>query len=275
LCNSSHRTGESIGFQLGQAEDTLPDVTSVSLACFQGELNFEDSLEMNPDTDLENPVGVKAIGVMPQRLGTTECMHDSIFGVIELNDYHIVQGPANAGFQPDSMWGKKAAGDIGVHNYNSFKVPVNTGINIDLFQKMAKGHSDMQIFELLHYWFPLDVGQGFSSTELVENHASANKFPAQVQKYIDAEIGHGALKGPIDTSKFMFIHNSPLMTRPKDGDSRQVILDLSWSKQPGASVNSCVPENKYLDTEFLLKLPTVDHICSIINAFRLSYLKSI
>jgi hypothetical protein len=132
---------------------------------------------------------------------------------------------------------------------------------------MAEGHSDMQIFELLRYGFPLDVGNEFSSTEQVENHASANKFPAQVKKYIDDEIGHGALRGPIDISKFRFIHNSPLMTRPKDGDSRRVILDLSWPKQPGASVNSCVPENKYLDTEFLLKLPTVDHICSIVNAF--------
>jgi hypothetical protein len=34
LGNSSHRTGESIGFQLGQAEDTLPDVTGVSYASF-------------------------------------------------------------------------------------------------------------------------------------------------------------------------------------------------------------------------------------------------
>jgi hypothetical protein len=73
--------------------------------------------------------------------------------------------------------------------------------------------------------------------------------------------------GPIDTSNFKFIHNSPLMTHPKDGDKRRVILDLSWPKQPGASVNLCVPEYKYLDTEFLLKLPTVDHICSIINVF--------
>jgi hypothetical protein len=79
----------------------------------------------------------------------------------------------------------------------------------------------------LRYGFPLDVGNEFSSTERVENHASANKFPAQVQKYIDDEIGHGALRGLIDTSEFRFIHNSPLMTRPKDGDSRRVILDLS------------------------------------------------
>jgi hypothetical protein len=100
---------------------------------------------MNPHLDLENPMGVKAIVVMPQRLGTTESTYDSLFGVIVLNDYDIVQGPGNAGVQPDSMWGKKVADDVGVHNYNSFKVPVNKGINVDLFQKMAEGHSNMQI----------------------------------------------------------------------------------------------------------------------------------
>jgi hypothetical protein len=87
-----------------------------------------------------------------------------------------------------------------------------------------------------------------------------------VGEYINDEINYGALKRA-DTTKFNFIHKSPLMSRPKYGDKRRVILDLSWPKNPGASVNASVPENRYLNTEFALKLPTVDSICDIINTF--------
>jgi hypothetical protein len=107
----------------------------------QGDLNYQDSLEMNPHTDLENPMGAKAIGVMPQRLGITDSTHDFNFGVFALNEFDIVQGPANASVWTESMTGKKQAGDVDVHNYNSYRVPVNTSINVDLFQKMADGHN--------------------------------------------------------------------------------------------------------------------------------------
>jgi hypothetical protein len=105
----------------------------------------------------------------------------------------------------------------------------------------------------------------FNPLETV-NHASAIKFPDQVQKYINDELSHGALK-KVDVKDFAFIHRPPLMSRPKDVDNRRIILDLSWPKSPGASVNACVPDNRYLNTEFVLKLPTVDTICRIINAF--------
>jgi hypothetical protein len=131
---------------------------------------------------------------------------------------------------------------------------------------MAEGHSDLQVFNLLRYGFPLDVGHDFKPTDSVVNHSSAQKFPVQVGEYINDESNYGALKR-VDTTKFSFIHKSPLMTRPKDGDKRRVILDLSWPKDSGASVNACIPENKYLNTEFALRLPTVDSICDIINTF--------
>jgi hypothetical protein len=57
------------------------------------------------------------------------------------------------------------------------------------------------------------------------------------------------------------------MSRPKEGDARRIIVDLSWPKGNGASVNDGVLENRYLDCDFILKLPTVDHIREMINAF--------
>jgi hypothetical protein len=57
------------------------------------------------------------------------------------------------------------------------------------------------------------------------------------------------------------------MSRPKDGSARRVIVDLSWPREPAASVNACVAENTYLGVPFILNLPTVDTICEYINMF--------
>jgi hypothetical protein len=57
------------------------------------------------------------------------------------------------------------------------------------------------------------------------------------------------------------------MSRPKEGSSRRVIVDLSWPKGQYNSINSCVSTEAYLNQKFLLKLPTVDTICKIINSF--------
>jgi hypothetical protein len=62
------------------------------------------------------------------------------------------------------------------------------------------------------------------------------------------------------------MHFSPLMSRPKEGEAKRIIVDLSWPKEAQASVN-CVLNNSYLGVDFQLKLPTVDHICEIINMY--------
>jgi hypothetical protein len=54
--------------------------------------------------------------------------------------------------------------------------------------------------------------------------------------------------------------------------AQRIIVDLLWTKKEGASVNGGAPENKYLHCDFILKLPTVDHICEIINAFEVPVL---
>ena len=51
------------------------------------------------------------------------------------------------------------------------------------------------------------------------------------------------------------------MTRNKpNSDRRRVIIDLSWPH--GASVNSGIDKDTYLDSAFTLTFPTVDHITS-------------
>ena len=50
---------------------------------------------------------------------------------------------------------------------------------------------------------------------------------------------------------------------------RRVIIDLSFPK--GLSVNAGIHKDKYLDTPFLLKLPTIDTITNQINSFAESF----
>jgi hypothetical protein len=150
-------------------------------------------------------------------------------------------------------------------------VPVQCGFKVDRFQELAEDYHDKQLFELLRFGFPLDITKNFNPAKDTVNHTSAVKFP-EVKKFIMTELQQGALSGLILSDEFAHIHISPLMSRPKEGDARRIIVDLSWPKAESASVNDAVLENKYLDCDFILKLPTVDHICQIINAFEVPVL---
>jgi hypothetical protein len=111
------------------------------------------------------------------------------------------------------------------------------------------------------------VGPGFTPSKNCYNHSSADKYVDFVDKYIAKELAAGALK-IFDVKKFKFLHMSPLMSPPKDGSGRRIIPDLSWPQEQLASINACVPFDKYLNTTFILKLPTVDTITEIVNSFQ-------
>ena len=90
----------------------------------------------------------------------------------------------------------------------------------------------------------------------LNNHASARKNPAHVNKFLDKEVKLGVLTGPFTTPPFQaWFRNNPLMTRPKrNSDDLRVILDLSFPS--GSNVNSHV-DNQQLDGAlFKLRLPS-------------------
>ena len=68
---------------------------------------------------------------------------------------------------------------------------------------------------------------------------------------------------PVDKVEFNEFHCSPLLTRPKDGNKRRIILDLSYPK--GNSVNDTVNRSFFDGYPFLLKLPTIDDIVNEIT----------
>ena len=92
----------------------------------------------------------------------------------------------------------------------------------------------------------------------VKNLHSAVQYPDQVQKYIDTETSHGALLGPVQQVDHAQYHCSPLMSRPKEGDKRRIILDLSYPK--GKFLNDHVDRNRFDNSDFILRFPTIDNI---------------
>jgi hypothetical protein len=139
-------------------------------------------------------------------------------------------------------------------------------INIKLFGELLQGFHDTQILDLIQYGFPLDLDKSsFLPNLAVTNHGSANQFPAAVDSYLSEEIQFGAILGPFLDPPFQDLHYSPLMTAPKDGNKRCIIVDLSFTSGQTYAVNTTVSKTHYVGTPFSLKLPTVDSICQVLN----------
>ena len=122
---------------------------------------------------------------------------------------------------------------------------------------------------LIQFGFPLGIGDRQQlNRQYVTNHSSATNFSKEVQEFINTEIQHGALLGPFPAPPHDQFHCSPMMTRPKDGNKRRVIVDLSYGE---ATVNGVTIRNSYEDTEFNLQLPSLDHV--LYQVFRLNHPK--
>jgi hypothetical protein len=156
----------------------------------------------NPGLDLEDPNKGGFYGEMPQRLDTKQCTNVPKFGFIPLQQNVVTQGPVNQQFTAQQLWGKKRVSEIGIYNYNSYRVPVQSGFNVDRFQELAEGYEDKQLFELLRFGFPLDITKHFNPFNDTVNHTSSVKFPEQVKQFINTELQNGALKGPIDIKDY-------------------------------------------------------------------------
>jgi hypothetical protein len=154
----------------------------------------------------------------------------------------------------------------GIPNFISKSVPVASHINIKLFGELLQGFYDTQILDLIQYGFLLDLDKpSFIPNLAVTNQGSALQFPAAVDNYLSEEINFGAILGPFSDPPFRDLHCSPLMTAPKDGNKRRIIIDLSFTSGQTHAVNTTVSKSHYVGTPFSLKLPTVETICQVLN----------
>jgi hypothetical protein len=157
------------------------DVSQFEFGDFKNDIHWD--LE-NPGMDLDDPNLGGFYGEMPQRLETEQCTNVPRFGFIPLQYNEVRQGPENQQFTAQQLWGKKQASDIGVHNYNSYRVPVQSGFKVNKFQELADGYEDTQLFELLRFGFPLDMTKKFNPVKDTVNHTSAVKFPEELKNLL-------------------------------------------------------------------------------------------
>jgi hypothetical protein len=119
--------------------------------------------------------------------------------------------------------------------------PVASQINIKLLGELSQGFYDTQIFDLFQYGFPLNLDkESFIPNLAVTNHGSALQFPAKVNTYFCDETHFGAMLSQFLDPPFPDLHCSPLMTAPKDGNKRCIIVDMSFPSPSSHSVNLSV-----------------------------------
>ena len=129
-------------------------------------------------------------------------------------------------------------------NYREARIPIESGLNVKMWEKYLHHYLDDRLIQYIKFGFPLSIQNPSQlHNKDVCNHQSALQYPIDIQKYLDKEIKLGVMLGPFEVVRHPGYHCSPLMSRPKEGDSRRVILDLSYPR--GSSVNDQVSKERF------------------------------
>ena len=154
--------------------------------------------------------------------------------------------------------------ESGLPNYKGACIPIKSGLNVPAWERYLMDYPDQRLLQYIRFGFPLSlVDSSGLNNKSVRNHFSARQHPQAVQQYISKEISLGAMLGPFWEVPSPYFHCSPLLTCPKDGTKRRVILDLSYPK--GLSVNDRVDKLKFDGSDFYLKFPSIDNIVERMN----------
>ena len=153
----------------------------------------------------------------------------------------------------------------GVPNYRGARIPLVSGLNIEAWKTYLRDYPDPLLIEYLKFGFPMSIldNDALNITTVV-NHQSAIQFTQEVDEYFRKELDQGAILGPVTEVGSDMFHCSPLLTRPKDGTKRRVIVNLSHPD--GGSVNDFVDKFRFDRRPFTLKLISIDDIVKEILA---------
>ena len=148
-------------------------------------------------------------------------------------------------------------------NYRCARIPIISDLNISAWEKHLQDYHDQFLIQYLKFGFPLSLKcpDNLSRTDIT-NHFSAVSEAKAVTNYIEKEISLGAMLGPVNEVSSSHFHCSPMLTRPKDGNKRRVILNLSYPQN--YSLNDEVDRLKFDNRTFTLKLPVIDDITQAI-----------
>jgi hypothetical protein len=143
----------------------------------------QDELDiLNKDIELINSYGLDSlsgethVGSMPSHGNAQVGSTTSRFGFIPLSENHAVQGPVSD-TAPEELWGKRSyVATEKYYNFNTYRIPVKSGFNVDKFRDMAGEYWDKKLFDLLTFGFPLDVDTNFYPSKQKLNHASCKSI---------------------------------------------------------------------------------------------------
>ena len=139
------------------------------------------------------------------------------------------------------------------------RLPVKSQLNVCERKSRLANYWDQQLLQWIEFGFPLDFNRNYPLKCEGTNHLSAVDYLSDVGAYIKEETEFNAILGPFHKNPIEGGHCSPFITRHKpNSDRRRVIIDLNWPQ--GASVNSGINKNTYLDSQFDLTFPSVDDI---------------
>ena len=113
----------------------------------------------------------------------------------------------------------------GRFNCDGLRMPIWSGLNLVKWASLLDAYGNVHLLQFLTYGFPLGCAL---YRIVVDNHYSAVAYPQQVKKFLGKECHLGAILGPFMQWPVEGCHVSPLMLRPKQGDERHIILDLSY-----------------------------------------------
>ena len=181
------------------------------------------------------------------------------FGFIPLGELKLPQEVVVNQSPLDSLQLHKKIKESGASNFMQDQIMLDSQLKPDAWDKYLQGYWDKQLPLLVRFGFPLDFNREAQLVNHSDNHSSAKAYPNDINAYLQEEIAHKAILGPYTQPPLPGLHRSPFMSREKpDSPHRRVIIDLSF--QHFTSVNAGISKDIYLDTPFILKLPTIYNI---------------
>ena len=155
----------------------------------------------------------------------------------------------------------------GMFNFQYCRIPVPTKIRYDRLQSslgQVLSFKEKRTLDLLQFGMPLDCDPNFGVRKVQKNHSSATNFASDIGHYFHDNLESQAILGPFNIPPIPELCFSPLMSVPKDENSRRVIVDFSFP--PGKSVNDGICKSAYLDFEVEFSLPSVNSMVGRLNA---------
>lgn len=150
----------------------------------------------------------------------------------------------------------------GTYNFAGARVELaHSKINVDLFRQKLEDYDDKVICQFLQYGFPLGLAQEVFLEPCLKNHQSAYLYYSYIDTFLHKEVSKYGVVGPLPQPPFNPTMLSPMMTSPKNPNSRRPVFDASWGDW---SLNENTPVKSYMGGNYDFKFPTVLDLADLI-----------